>query len=112
MAQESIWPGSSSYSSGDTPWGFYDADNEFSPDVDKFSTWAGRRLGYPIMSNFTLVLKNQLQNTLLKLISLILKIIYYILQDKQQGQMLLIKELHLQWVELYFYLNNMELKQV
>jgi len=50
MAQEPIWPGSSSFTEGDTPWGFYDADNEFSSDVDKFSTWAGRRLGYPIMS--------------------------------------------------------------
>ena len=50
MAQEPIWPGSSSFSSGDTPWGFYDADNEFTSSADKFSTWASRRLGYPIMS--------------------------------------------------------------
>ncbi len=50
MAQEPIWPGSSSFTEGDTPWGFYDDDSSFSADVDKFSTWAGRRLGYPIMS--------------------------------------------------------------
>jgi hypothetical protein len=50
MAQEPIWPGSSSFSSGDTPWGFYDSDNEFTSSADKFATWAGRRLGYPIMS--------------------------------------------------------------
>ena len=29
MAQEVIWAGSSSFSSGDTPWGLYDTDNEF-----------------------------------------------------------------------------------
>jgi hypothetical protein len=50
MAQEPIWPGSSSFSSGDTPWGFYDNDTEFVSSVDKFATWASRRLGYPIMS--------------------------------------------------------------
>ena len=50
MAQEPIWPGSSSFSSGDTPWGFYDTDNEFTSSADKFAKWTGRRLGYPIMS--------------------------------------------------------------
>jgi len=54
MAQEPIWAGSSSFSSGDTPYGFYDSDTEFSGSgnhsVDKFSDWAARRLGYPIMS--------------------------------------------------------------
>ena len=29
MAQEVIWQGSSSFQSGDTPWGLYDSDNEF-----------------------------------------------------------------------------------
>ena len=47
---EPIWPGSSSFSSGDTPWGFYDADNEFTASADKFANWAAKRLGYPIMS--------------------------------------------------------------
>jgi hypothetical protein len=50
MAQEPIWAGSSSFSSGDTPWGLYDSDNEFTSSADKFSDWAARRLGYPIMS--------------------------------------------------------------
>jgi hypothetical protein len=50
MAQEVIWQGSSSFSSGQTPWGLYDADNTFSSDVDKFADWCARRLGYPIMS--------------------------------------------------------------
>jgi hypothetical protein len=47
---EPIWPGSSSFSSGDTPWGFYDSDNEFTASADKFADWAAKRLGYPIMA--------------------------------------------------------------
>ena len=54
MAQEPIWNGSSSFSSGQTPYGFYDSDTEFAGQsnnsVDKFSDWAARRLGYTIMS--------------------------------------------------------------
>ena len=50
MAQEVIWAGSSSFSSGDTPWGLYDTDNEFTSSADKFADWSARRLGYPIMS--------------------------------------------------------------
>jgi len=51
---EIIWQGSSSFASGQTPYGFYDSDTEFSGSsnnsVDKFADWAARRLGYPIMS--------------------------------------------------------------
>jgi hypothetical protein len=51
---EIIWQGSSSFSSGQTPYGFYDSDTEFSGlgsnSVDKFADWAARRLGYPIMA--------------------------------------------------------------
>ncbi len=50
MAQEVIWAGSSSFSSGDTPWGLYDTDNEFTSSADKFADWSARRLGYPIMA--------------------------------------------------------------
>jgi len=50
MAQEVIWAGSSSFSSGDTPWGLYDSDTEFTSSADKFADWSARRLGYPIMS--------------------------------------------------------------
>ena len=50
---EAIWAGSSSFSSGNTPYGFYDSDTEFSGSgnhsVDKFSDWAAKRLGYPII---------------------------------------------------------------
>ena len=51
---EAIWPGSSSFSAGETPYGFYDSDTEFSGSgvhsVDRFSNWAAKRLGYPIVA--------------------------------------------------------------
>ena len=51
---EHIWPGSSSFSSGHTPYGFYDSDTEFSGSgnhsVDRFADWAAKRLGYPIVA--------------------------------------------------------------
>ena len=51
---ENIWQGSSSFASGQTPYGFYDSDTQFSGSsnnsVDKFADWAARRLGHPIMS--------------------------------------------------------------
>ncbi len=49
MANIPIWPGSSSFQPGDTPFGFYDNDVEFQIDADKFATFAARRLGYPIV---------------------------------------------------------------
>ena len=47
---EIIWQGSSSFASGQTPWGLYDSDSSFTSDIDKFSDWCARRLGHPIMS--------------------------------------------------------------
>ena len=44
-----IFPGSSSFSLGATPFGFYDTDIQFQSDADKFTTFAARRLGYPIV---------------------------------------------------------------
>jgi len=44
-----IWPGSSSFSPGSTPFGFYDNDLDFQVDADKFALFASRRLGYPIL---------------------------------------------------------------
>ena len=44
-----IWPGSSSFQPGETPFGFYDNDPQFQLDADKFSTFASRRLGYPLV---------------------------------------------------------------
>ena len=51
---EAIWPGSSSFSPGDTPYGFYDNEAQFNGSgvhsVDRFADWAGKRLGYPIVA--------------------------------------------------------------
>ena len=44
-----IYAGSSSFQPGKTPFGFYDTDFQFQTDSDKFTTFASRRLGYPIM---------------------------------------------------------------
>jgi hypothetical protein len=44
-----IWPGSSSFQPGETPFGFYDNDPQFQSDADKFAIFASRRLGYPIV---------------------------------------------------------------
>jgi len=45
-----IWPGSSSFCPGDTPFGFYDYDPEFQYQGEKFAVWAAQRLGYPIVN--------------------------------------------------------------
>jgi hypothetical protein len=44
-----IYPGSSSFFPGQTPFGFYDYDYQFQIDADKVATFCARRLGYPIM---------------------------------------------------------------
>lgn len=44
-----IYPGSSSFMPGNTPFGFYDYDYQFQIDADKVATFCARRLGYPIM---------------------------------------------------------------
>ena len=44
-----VYPGSSSFFPGDTPFGFYDNDYQFQTDADKVVTFCARRLGYPIM---------------------------------------------------------------
>jgi hypothetical protein len=44
-----IWPGSSSFFPGETPFGFYDNDYQFQQDADKFAIFASRRLGYPLV---------------------------------------------------------------
>ena len=48
MANAVIWPGSSSFFPGDTPFGFYDNDTEFQQDADKVANFCARRLGYPL----------------------------------------------------------------
>ena len=49
MAQTPIWSGTSTFESGETPFGFYDADADFSQSIDKFADWSARRLGYPLI---------------------------------------------------------------
>ena len=49
MANIPIWPGSSSFTTGSTPFGFYDTDAEFQVDADKVSNFCARRLGYPLV---------------------------------------------------------------
>jgi len=44
-----IWPGSSSFSAGDTPFGHYDNDSSFQNDVDNVASWCAKRIGYPIV---------------------------------------------------------------
>ena len=44
-----IWSGTSTFSIGQTPFGFYDNDADFQTDIDKFAQFASRRLGYPIV---------------------------------------------------------------
>jgi hypothetical protein len=44
-----IWPGSSSFTTGSTPFGFYDNDPAFQADADKVAKFCAQRLGYPIM---------------------------------------------------------------
>jgi hypothetical protein len=49
MANIPIWPGSSSFSPGDTPRGLYDTDTDFQTDADKVANFCARRLGYPLV---------------------------------------------------------------
>jgi len=49
MANISIWNGSSTFSSGQTPFGFYDSDASFQADADKVASFCATRLGYPLM---------------------------------------------------------------
>ncbi len=44
-----IWPGSSSFVAGDTPFGFFDNDTLFQQQADSFAKHAAQNVGYPIM---------------------------------------------------------------
>ena len=50
MAVEYIYPGSSSFSVGDTPFGTYDTDSVFASEAPKIAQWTAKRLGYPIQN--------------------------------------------------------------
>lgn len=49
MADIAIWGGSSTFTTGSTPFGFYDTDTEFQTDADKVAKFVTNRLGYPLM---------------------------------------------------------------
>ena len=50
MAKDiAIWPGSSSFHPGETPFGIYDYDTTFQKDAVKTADWCAKRLGYPIV---------------------------------------------------------------
>ncbi len=49
MAEIVIWTGDSSFSPGDTPFGFYDNDYIFQQDTDKVAKFCAIRLGYPLV---------------------------------------------------------------
>ncbi len=48
MSNIAIYTGTSTFTTGSTPFGFYDSDSSFQADADKVVTWCARRLGYPI----------------------------------------------------------------
>ena len=49
MANIPIFPGSSSFTTGSTPFGFYDNDAAFVVDADRVAVFCARRMGYPIV---------------------------------------------------------------
>ncbi len=49
MADIAIWGGSSTFTTGSTPFGFYDTDTEFQADADKVAKFCASRLGFPLM---------------------------------------------------------------
>ena len=50
MPNEIIYPGSSSFFTGQTPFGTYDNEYQFQDDAPKVAIWCARRLGYPIQN--------------------------------------------------------------
>jgi hypothetical protein len=44
-----IWPGSSSFTPGKTPFGYFDTDPLFASHADKFAAFASNTVGYPVM---------------------------------------------------------------
>lgn len=50
MANIPTWPGSSSFSTGSTPFGFYDDDAQFQQDADRVAKFCATRMGYPMVA--------------------------------------------------------------
>ena len=49
MANIAIWNGTSTFTTGSTPFGFYDTDADFSGSADDVAKWCAQRLGFPIV---------------------------------------------------------------
>lgn len=49
MANVVIWNGSANFTTGSTPFGFYDTDTDFQTDAVKVASFCANRLGYPLM---------------------------------------------------------------
>jgi len=49
MSNIAIWNGTSTFTTGSTPFGFYDSDSAFSADADKVALWCAQRLGFPLV---------------------------------------------------------------
>jgi hypothetical protein len=50
MSNIAIWNGTSTFTTGSTPFGFYDTDSAFSSEADKVANWCAQRLGYPLVN--------------------------------------------------------------
>ena len=49
MANSLIWTGTSTFTPGQTPFGFYDNDIDFQLEADKVARFCSQRLGYPLV---------------------------------------------------------------
>lgn len=49
MANVTIWDGTATFTTGSTPFGFYDTDTSFQADAEKVAKFCGTRLGFPLM---------------------------------------------------------------
>jgi hypothetical protein len=49
MSNIAIWNGTSTFTTGSTPFGFYDTDPEFTGSADRVAQWCAQRLGYPLV---------------------------------------------------------------
>ena len=49
MANIAIWNGTSTFTTGSTPFGFYDTDSDFASSADDVAKWCAQRLGFPIV---------------------------------------------------------------
>jgi len=50
MSNIAIWSGSSVFTTGSTPFGFYDNDIAFRTEADQVAKWCAQRLGYPLIN--------------------------------------------------------------